>query len=416
MCIVAVGTAFFTADALPLAAQSPDELALAIPVRKGSGSSSESSTSGKPATEKRGGSTSRSGGETASVAGIEADLAAVHYLRSDLPPLSGADSASDGTEDRGEYELDDRAPATAPGRQPDAQGPTGESSTEMVAVPGPTALAPMATVQAAERAQPRPNLYLPQPEEQRGFLSRIFRRRSSAGNAASAPAPTQDYFNSDYATRGNAVLPAVIRGNGYNGSDLPIGGEDSYRLASLPANFCPTDLVQLPVQLCHYGNQLYLRQEAAASLCNMINAAAMQGLNIKVVSAYRDIGHQTRLYNQAVARRGPDQKMVAKPGKSEHNLGTTVDVTNSEQHTLKRSFGDTAEGRWLAANAHRFGWKMTVMSGNGRRSHNDEPWHLRYLGSTINGSAPISVIAQQQPRRQRRDVFGSIGRFLGLRN
>jgi D-alanyl-D-alanine carboxypeptidase len=108
--------------------------------------------------------------------------------------------------------------------------------------------------------------------------------------------------------------------------------------------------------------------------------------------------------------------MVAKPGKSEHNLGTTVDVTNSDQHALKRSFGDTAEGRWLAANAHKFGWKMTVMSGNGRRSHNDEPWHLRYLGSTLNGSAPISTIAQQQPQRNRRDVFGSIGRFLGLRD
>src|SRR5690606_28126073 len=162
----------------------------------------------------------------------------------------------------------------------------------------------------------------------------------------SAPASAPTNFNSDYATRGNMILPAVINGNGLNGRDLPIGGEDPYRLASLPATFRPTDLVQLPVQTCHYGNQLYLRREAANSLCNMINAAAMQGLNIKVVSAYRDIGHQTRLYNQSVARRGPDQKMVAKPGKSEHNLGTTVDVTNSDQHALKRSFGDTAEGRW----------------------------------------------------------------------
>jgi D-alanyl-D-alanine carboxypeptidase len=224
----------------------------------------------------------------------------------------------------------------------------------------------------------------------------------------------QSSFSSDYATRGDAIMPAVIQGNGFNGRDPPIGGEDTYRLASLPSSFRPTDLVQLPVERCHYHNQLYLRREAAAALNNMISDAASQGLNLEVVSAYRDYGHQMRLYTQAVARGGEDQKNVARPGKSEHHLGTTVDLTNDESHALSRSFGDTAEGRWLAANASRYGWKMTVMSGSGRRSHNDEPWHLRYLGSSVNAPAGTSAIAQTSSQPQRRGILGSLGRLIGI--
>src|SRR5690606_11440460 len=124
---------------------------------------------------------------------------------------------------------------------------------------------------------------------------------------------------------------------------------------------------------------------------------ARQGLTIRVVSAFRDYDHQLRLYTQAVSRGGENQKSVARPGRSEHYLGTTVDLTNNEEHALERSFGNTAEGRWLAANAGSYGWKLTVMSDNARRSHNDEPWHLRYLGSAINNPpSTISPIAQQR--------------------
>src|SRR5690606_14784982 len=169
----------------------------------------------------------------------------------------------------------------------------------------------------------RHNYYIPKTEKTRGLISRLFGRNKETPNATTR-VPTN--FTSDYARRDpDVVLPAVLAGNGINGSDLPIGGEDGYRLAAaLPTDFRPTDLVQIPVQYCHYKIQLYLRSEAAASLCNMIYDAQCQGLNIEVVSAFRDYGHQLRLYTQAVARGGENQKSVARPGKSEHFLGTTV--------------------------------------------------------------------------------------------
>lgn len=301
------------------------------------------------------------------------------------------------------------APAADPAAPAASAGDSNEESGEESG-----AAAAVMSVPAATPVPVYSNAYIPQAtEEKRSFLSRIFNRHKAA--APTAPAGPQTPFSSDYATRGDAVLPAVISGNGYNGQDLPIGGEDQFRLASLPSSFRPTDLVQIPVDCCHYGNQLYLRSEAAGALNRMISDAAAQGLRLRVVSAYRDYGHQMRLYTQAVARGGINQKSVARPGKSEHHLGTTVDLTNNEDNCLNRSFGDTAEGRWLAANASKYGWKMTVMSGSGRRDHNDEPWHLRYLGSAVNTyTRGNSAVAQQPAQPQRRGILSSIGHILTL--
>lgn len=217
-------------------------------------------------------------------------------------------------------------------------------------------------------------------------------------------------FNSDYATRAaNAIIPAVLPGLGWGGSDLPIGSEDTYRLATLPTDFRPTDLVLVPKEYSYYGNPIYLRNEAAHSLVRMLNDATQQGLCIRVFSGYRDYQHQQRLYAQAVSR-NKKQNTVAKPGRSEHQLGTTVDVTNSSKYLMKRSFAETPEGRWLVANGARYGWKMTVMRGDGPRSHADEPWHIRYLGSAVNsGPQQVAQSGGQQPERR-----GIMSRITGI--
>lgn len=359
----------------------------------------------------------------------DADMAALDNLR---PGSSAAAKKADSEEKKAgsgetatsrKASTDDRASERPEPLRRSAESETAaaeDSPPAAVPAPAPPPAVAMAPApQPAAAVSPAPNLYLPQatPQSRGGLFSRLFQRKSNAP-ARPAVAPAQvPAFNSDYSTRSSDdVCPVYLPGFGLNGNDLPIGYEDSYRLtSSLPADFRPTDLVLLPSQFCHYGNALYLRREAAASLCQMINAAAREGLTIRVVSAYRDYNHQLRLYTRAVARGGENQQSVARPGRSEHFLGTTVDLTNNESHVLKRSFGDTPEGRWLAANAATYGWKMTVMAGNGRRSHNDEPWHLRYLGSTINNPSGISPIAQPVSQPQSRDVFGRVGRFLGLR-
>ncbi|MBX7245640.1 MAG: D-alanyl-D-alanine carboxypeptidase family protein [Candidatus Sumerlaeaceae bacterium] len=202
--------------------------------------------------------------------------------------------------------------------------------------------------------------------------------------------------NSDYRTRPtNGPVALVVNGKGWNGQNLPIGGEDAYR-KTLPLDYMPTDLVLIPKELCYCGQVLYLRREAAESYIRMVTDAAREGLNIKIFSAYRDISHQQRLYSEAVRRGGRGQKMVARPGYSEHMLGTTVDVTSTEKYLMKRSFGNSPEGKWLAKNGARYGWKITVIRGSGPRAHTDEPWHIRYFGKALNNSGTSSQMVASE--------------------
>lgn len=232
----------------------------------------------------------------------------------------------------------------------------------------------------------------PPPSPVRGIgLMSIFRRSQPA---PPPPQPSRNSgtivrgaeFTTDYKARpAGTAVPIGLYGPGWDGRNLPFGEEDSYRLV-MPADYSPTDLVLLPREFCFSGQPIYLRKEAAGQLVSMISDASRSGLRIQVVSGYRDLRHQQRLYYQAVARGGRGQGAVARPGHSEHQLGTTIDITSTENYLLKQSFGGTSEGRWAAANAARYGWRLSVVSSSGRVI---EPWHLRYYGTggSISGGA-----------------------------
>lgn len=231
---------------------------------------------------------------------------------------------------------------------------------------------------------------------------------SSKSFTKSTASAVHSRFNSDYKTRSVSAssLPSQISGHGLGGNDIPIGSEDAHR-KNLPQDFMPTDLVKLPMEFSYYGNAVYLRCDAADSLVRMFSDAASEGLRLQIFSGYRDYNHQERLYKEAVKRSGPNQKTVAKPGRSEHFLGTTADVTSGKDHLMKRSFGDTPEGKWLAKNAERYGWKMTVMPGNGKRSHGDEPWHIRYFGTGEPSGSQVAHAHRHNHRNLAQKVIGA---------
>ena len=89
----------------------------------------------------------------------------------------------------------------------------------------------------------------------------------------------------------------------------------------------------------------------------------LQG-HVKVFSAYRDVEHQRRLWNNAVAKYGSEQaarKWVAPPGKSNHNHGVAIDLR----------YTSDASRRWFHENAKRFGLNFPM-------AH--EPWHIEPAG------------------------------------
>lgn len=124
-----------------------------------------------------------------------------------------------------------------------------------------------------------------------------------------------------------------------------------------------------------------LTPECQAAFHQLCAAAAEVGLNIVLLSGYRSYETQTGLYERYCARDGQAaaDTYSARPGHSEHQTGLAIDV-NSLSHT----FADTPEGRWLAENAHLYGFiiryqkeKQTVTG------YAYEPWHIRYLGKSM---------------------------------
>lgn len=83
---------------------------------------------------------------------------------------------------------------------------------------------------------------------------------------------------------------------------------------------------------------------------------------------------------------GPDRYGTARPGYSEHQTGLTIDLVACGASACSGidSFGATAQGRWTAANAHRFGFIVRYESGQTYvTGYAPEPWHLRYVGVAL---------------------------------
>ncbi|WP_282020592.1 D-alanyl-D-alanine carboxypeptidase family protein [Planomicrobium okeanokoites] len=121
----------------------------------------------------------------------------------------------------------------------------------------------------------------------------------------------------------------------------------------------------------------------------MVSAAKANGVYLSVISSYRSYSYQKTLYENYVERDGQAaaDRYSARPGHSEHQSGLAFDFGGTNQnHWLESSFADTAEGRWLAANAHKYGFILRYPKGKESiTGYMFEPWHFRYVGS---GEAP----------------------------
>jgi len=77
----------------------------------------------------------------------------------------------------------------------------------------------------------------------------------------------------------------------------------------------------------------------------------------------------------------------ARPGHSEHQLGTTVDLTFHDEHGVLyggwdlNTMGNSRALRWVADQAHRFGIVLTYGKDKVNVTRYQwEPWHFRYVG------------------------------------
>jgi len=146
-----------------------------------------------------------------------------------------------------------------------------------------------------------------------------------------------------------------------------------------PLNYAPGDLV--PV-----GNNQQMRSEAATALADLITGAKNEGLIIQADSGYRSYAYQISVYDKEVQNNGQAvaDSESARPGFSEHQTGFAVDVGGGGCN-IDNCFADTAEGKWVAANAYKYGFIVRYtaekQSITGYRA---EPWHIRYIGTDLS--------------------------------
>lgn len=154
----------------------------------------------------------------------------------------------------------------------------------------------------------------------------------------------------------------------------------------LPASYAPGDRVSTANAGLNGGRTV--RAHIVPDLAAMAAAARAAGAPLQVTSAYRSYDAQIATFQHWVAVGGYEKALrtAARPGHSEHQLGTTIDFT-SLGGSSPWQYGDwatTKAGAWMAANAWRYGFVMSYPRGSFDVSCYDyEPWHYRYVGREL---------------------------------
>ncbi|MCL2052798.1 MAG: M15 family metallopeptidase [Lachnospiraceae bacterium] len=124
----------------------------------------------------------------------------------------------------------------------------------------------------------------------------------------------------------------------------------------------------------------------------MMQRAKDEGIELVIISPYRDLAHQEQLFTNKInsyMRSGLSYleayrnaaHTITVPGTSEHQVGLALDITSREYRSLNAGFAETEAGRWLAENSHEFGFIVRYPKGKEYITGIQfEPWHFRYVG------------------------------------
>jgi zinc D-Ala-D-Ala carboxypeptidase len=154
---------------------------------------------------------------------------------------------------------------------------------------------------------------------------------------------------------------------------------------ALPRSYVPPDLVSVSRAGIAGGGQV--RAIVIDDLRAMARAARRAGAPLAVRSAYRSYRRQEAVFGGWVATSGRDQaiRFSARPGHSEHQLGTAVDLQAlGGVAPWQVDFGATRQGRWVARNAWRYGFVVSYPpDSEALVCYGAEAWHVRYVGRAV---------------------------------
>lgn len=127
-------------------------------------------------------------------------------------------------------------------------------------------------------------------------------------------------------------------------------------------------------------------------LSQMLEDAVGDGMQMYVLSAYRDYESQWEVFNTTMVdwiNQGKSpleayeetKKSVAVPGTSEHASGLALDIVSTKYGELDDKQAETEEAKWLAENCWKYGFILRYPPEKSSVTGIVfEPWHYRYVG------------------------------------
>jgi zinc D-Ala-D-Ala carboxypeptidase len=197
-------------------------------------------------------------------------------------------------------------------------------------------------------------------------------------------------------------LPACA----YSSIATPITNQSQFGLTLMDTTYgttsayVPAGLVQATAS--GIRSRELVRSIVIPDLKRMAAAATAAGASLAIVSAYRSYQNQVVTFRHWQNLQGYAKALIssARPGHSEHQLGTAIDF-KSRAGPLPWLMTDwakqSAAGIWLAANAWKYGFIMSYPRGQiGITCYEYEPWHYRYVGVAEAAAVHASGLTLRQ--------------------
>jgi len=155
------------------------------------------------------------------------------------------------------------------------------------------------------------------------------------------------------------------------------------RVYFLNENYTPRLSVTIPPLYTHAGEtEKMMSAEVWPFLQKMLDDARASNIDLKIISSYRSFDTQSKLKSAYTVTYGSgSNKFSADQGYSEHQLGTTVDLTTSKLGANFLSFEKTVSYTWLTENAYKYGFILSYPKNN--TYYIFEPWHWRFVGKAL---------------------------------
>lgn len=170
------------------------------------------------------------------------------------------------------------------------------------------------------------------------------------------------------------------------------------RLITLVNPWNPVSETGYSARLTDAEEGFQIDRACAEALKRMLADCRADGRKPVLSGAYRSVDDQLVLHDDRVQRLvdtglTPEQaeaevsRIIAPPGRSEHELGLAVDIVDSDYPVTDEKQAETPTNLWLAENAWKYGFIQRYPPDTEEiTGYSWHPWHYRYVGEDVAGS------------------------------